>query len=101
MITKKYLKSKPVVKVTFEVAPEQVAGAKKVAVAGEFNDWKTDATPLKKSKEGSYKVTLDLEPGTEYQFRYVVDGKTWDNDWNADKYVPNNLTFEENSVVAL
>ncbi len=101
MITKKYLKSKPVCKVTFEVAPEQLNGAKKVAIAGEFNNWQADATPLKKGKEGNYKVTLELEAGNDYQFRYVVDGKTWENDWDADKYVPNNLTFEENSVVTL
>lgn len=97
MITKKYLKSKPVVKVTFDVE----ADAKKVFLAGEFNDWRTDATPMKKSKEGTFRATLDLEPGKEYQFRYVTADETWMNDVAADKYVPNNLTFEDNSVVAL
>ncbi len=97
MITKKYLKSKPVVKVTFDVEAE----AKKVFVAGEFNNWDTAATPMKKSKQGTFRATLDLEPGKEYQFRYVTSDNTWMNESDADKFVANNLTFEENSVVAL
>ena len=97
MITKKYLKSKPVVKVTFDVT----ADAKKVFLAGEFNDWSQDATPMRKSKEGTFRTTLDLEPGKEYQFRYVTGENTWMNDEAADKFVANNLTFEDNSVVTL
>jgi hypothetical protein len=39
-----------------------------------------------------------LEPGHDYQFRYLVDGETWLNDPAADKYVPNPFG-SENSVV--
>ena len=95
MITKKYLKSKPVCKVTFEVKPEQANGAKQIALAGEFNGWSADATPLKKSKEGVYKVTLDLEPGKAYEFKYVLNDENWENDWAADSYT------DLNSVVAM
>lgn len=97
MITKKYLKSKPVVKVTFDVEAE----AKSVFLAGEFNDWSQEATPMKKSKEGTFRATLDLESGKEYQFRYFTSDNTWMNDEAADKLTPNNLTFEENSVITL
>jgi hypothetical protein len=31
---------------------------------------------------------LELEPGREYQFRYLINGEHWWNDWNADDYVP-------------
>lgn len=34
-------------------------------------------------------MTVDLEPGREYQFRYLVNDETWLNDPQADKYVPN------------
>ena len=95
MITKKYLKSKPVVKVTFDVA----ADAKKVFLAGEFNDWSTDATPMKKSKEGTFRASLDLEAGKEYQFKYVTSEEIWLNDESADKYITSDIA--ENSVVAL
>ena len=46
-------------------------------------------------------ATVKLETGKEYQFGYLIDGKVWENDWAADKYVPNNFTFEDNSVVAV
>ena len=46
-ISKKFLKSKPVCKVTFTVPAEE---AKNVAVVGSFNEWNQKATPLKKLK---------------------------------------------------
>ena len=56
---------------------------------------------MKKLKSGVFKATVKLETGKEYQFRYLIDGTTWENDWEADKYVPNTMSFEDNSVVAL
>lgn len=96
-LEKKYLKSKPICKVKF-IAPEAIVkGAKTVALAGEFNDWQQSV--LRKQKTGKYATTIALEIGTEYQYRFVVDGVRWENDWHADKYVPNNHSFDENSVV--
>jgi 1,4-alpha-glucan branching enzyme len=101
-LTKQYLKSKPICKVTFSLPAEAVADSKEVALVGDFNEWSADsATPLKKQKDGSYKATLELEPGKEYQFRYILDGSTWINDWAADKYVPSGNSSDENSVVVL
>ena len=100
-IEKKYLKSKPVCKVKF-IAPEAIVeGAKSIAVAGDFNDWSAEETKLRKQKSGEYATTIDLEVGNEYQYRFVVDGKRWENDWSADKYVPNGHTAEDNSVVVV
>ena len=98
-IQKKYLKSKPVCKVTFSLPKEAVQSAKKVCIVGDFNDWKKKASPLKKLKNGSCKITLDLECGREYQFRYLLDNTTWENDWDADKYVRSDCHDAENSVV--
>jgi 1,4-alpha-glucan branching enzyme len=101
-LTKQYLKSKPVCKVTFSLPAEAVADSKEVALVGDFNEWSTgSATPLKKQKDGSYKTTLELEPGKEYQYRYILDGSKWINDWAADKYVPSGNSSDENSVVVL
>jgi 1,4-alpha-glucan branching enzyme len=101
-LTKQYLKSKPLCKVTFSLTPEDVAEAKKVALVGEFNGWNlAEPTPLKKQKDGSYKATLELEPGQEYQFRYVLDGEKWINEAEADKFVPAGVASEQNSVVVL
>jgi len=40
-----------------------------------------------------------LSAGREYQFRYLVDGQDWYNDWQADKYVPNNFGGDNSVVV--
>jgi 1,4-alpha-glucan branching enzyme len=97
MLTKKFLKSKSTCQVTFEL-PKDIE-AKKAALAGDFNNWDTSATPLKKVK-GVWKVSLDLESGREYQFRYFVNGSEWHNDEAADKYVANNVDGD-NSVVVI
>ncbi|MCG8318332.1 MAG: isoamylase early set domain-containing protein [Cytophagales bacterium] len=99
-IKKQYLKSKPLCKVTFSLPKESANSAKKVNVVGEFNDWNEKALPMKKLKDGSFKVTQDLSVGQEYQFKYLLDGEVWENDSNADKYVANEFTTE-NSVVVL
>ena len=101
MIKKQFLKTKPEANVTFNLPKEAASEAKKVALVGDFNDWDTTATEMKKLKTGAFKATIKLETGKEYQFRYLIDGETWENDWEADKYVPNNLSFEDNSVVEL
>jgi 1,4-alpha-glucan branching enzyme len=98
---KKYVKAKPVCKVTFCLSKDAARDAKTVTIAGDFNDWSHTATPLKRDKNGSFKVTLELEKDREYQFRYLIDGATWENDWQADKYVMAGIGSTENSVVVV
>lgn len=71
---------------------------KTVHLVGDFNEWDEKATPLEK-KPKSYQATIDLELGREYQFRYLVNGDQWHNDWHADRYVPNPFSGD-NSVVS-
>jgi len=94
-ITKQYLKSKPVCKVTFSVPAE---AANEVKVAGSFNGWNAESTPLKKLKNGSFKGTVDLDKDQSYEFRYVVDG-TWKNEDQADGYQWSEFAAAENSVL--
>ena len=96
-IKKQFLKSKPVCKVTFTVPAEE---AKNVAVVGSFNEWNTEATPLKKLKNGSFKGTVDLESGTSHEFRYLVDG-TYQNETEADAFKWSDFAGAENSVLSL
>ncbi len=96
-IKKQFLKSKPVCKVTFTVPAEE---AKNVAVVGSFNEWKEEATPLKKLKNGSFKGTVDLESGNSYEFRYIVDGE-YVNEEQADSFVWSDFAGAENSVLSL
>ena len=96
-ITKQYLKSKPVVKVTFAVPAEE---AKKVTVVGSFNEWNSKkAVALKKLKNGTFKGTVDLEKDNSYEFKYLVDG-TYVNDDQADAYAMN-VYGTENGILNL
>lgn len=102
MITKKFLKSKPVCKATFTLPVEAAPDAKKVELVGEFNEWDLNGgIKMKKQKNGVFKASLDLEAGKEYQFRYLIDGETWENDWDADKYVTTPFGSENSVVSAL
>ena len=96
MLKKKYLKSKEVCKVTF-YTPTELA-AEGVQLVGDFNEWSESATPMEQLKDGRFKVTVDLQKDSQYQFRYLVNGREWHNDWDADEYVPNPFSGD-NSVV--
>ena len=86
--------------VTFSINASAAAGAEKAFLVGEFNDWSETATPMKKGADGSFSVKKQFEVNKEYQFRYLLDGKTWINDWKADKYIRAELVNDDNSVVS-
>ncbi len=98
MIKKKYLK-RGVVKVDFILPDAIAADADSAYLVGDFNNWDEKATPMTQLKSGSFKITLDLEPDREYQFRYLVNGNQWHNDWDAEKYVANPFSGD-NSVIS-
>ncbi len=100
-LTKKFLKSKPVCKVTFRLESESAKAAKKAVLVGDFNKWNPKKASMKKLKNGTFTTTVDLETGKAYEFRYCLDGTTWENDDAADKYVPTGVSLEENSVVVV
>ncbi len=52
--------------------------ARKASVAGDFNNWDTEQSPMIRGADGYWRVSLRLGPGT-YRFRYNVDGQ-----WFAD-----------------
>lgn len=56
---------------------------------------------MKSLKDGSFTLTLDLEPGRAYQFRYLFDQTDWGNDPNADQYVYSSFGNCDNSVIHL
>jgi len=100
-IKKQFLKSKPMCKVTFRIPEEIGNSAKSAHVVGEFNEWSLLATPMRRLKSGAFTATLDLKQGREYQFRYLLDKKIWENDAEADKFVPTPYGDSDNSVVVL
>jgi cellulose biosynthesis protein BcsQ len=71
--------------------------AKKVLIAGDFNNWSPMSTPMvNRGKPGEFYTSLPLQPG-RYRYRFVVDGK-----WMTDphnKYVEVNQFGELNNVI--
>lgn len=71
--------------------------ANHVAIVGDFNGWRTDATPMHQERDGVWRVTLDLPEGNKYEFRYLVDGM-WMTDYHADGFVTS-AYGTDNSVI--
>jgi 1,4-alpha-glucan branching enzyme len=97
MLKKQYVKNGSTCKVSF-YTPTSIQ-ADTVHLVGDFNNWDERAHPMEKLKDGRFKFSLNLETGREYQFRYLINGTEWHNDWEADKYVPNPFSGD-NSVVS-
>jgi 1,4-alpha-glucan branching enzyme len=72
--------------------------AETVHLVGDFNDWSRHATPLRRMDSGVWEIVMELDVERTYQFRYLVDGNHWQNDWNADRYVSNPFGGD-NSVI--
>jgi 1,4-alpha-glucan branching enzyme len=97
MIYKEDLPNGEQVRVTFEM-PSSL-WAERVNLVGDFNAWDTARDEMQQSRSnGNWRITLTFPKGREYQFRYLVNGRDWLNDWHADKYVPNRYG-SDNSVV--
>lgn len=95
MLKKRRFRKENTVKVTFALPSD--AAQREAYVLGDFNGWQT-GDALKKHKSGDWRTTVSLEPGREYQFRYLVDGVRWINEPEADGAIRNPFG-EENSVV--
>lgn len=96
-ISKKYLKSKPVCKVTFELEGFE---ADSIVAVGDFNNWNAEATTLKKIISGKFKTTVDFEKDSSSEFRYIVDG-VYMNDPKSDSFIWNEYAGTENSVLTV
>lgn len=100
-IKKQFLKTRPVCKVTFRLSADDVENADSVYIVGDFNDWNKLQTPMRKLKDGSFTLTLDLEKDRDYAFRYLIDKQTWYNDPEADQYVSSGFSDSQNAVVCV
>jgi 1,4-alpha-glucan branching enzyme len=88
MIRKEPASKKGFVRVTFELP--STTWAERINLVGEFNDWDTTATSMTRNRsDANWKVTVELQGGQRYRFRYLVDGKEWLNDWHADDHEEN------------
>jgi hypothetical protein len=71
-------------------APERIVrlvlsapAARAVQLAGDFNGWRPEATPLRRAADGVWVADLPLAAGRRYQYMFVVDGE-----WITDPAAP-------------
>jgi 1,4-alpha-glucan branching enzyme len=93
MLKKSYSKTGGSCRVTFEL-PRDI-DASTVSLCGEFNEWEPSVHPMKRRKQGGFSTRISLRSGRTYRFRYLLDGRRWENDWAADGYVPNSFGTED------
>lgn len=96
MIKKAYSKLRRSCQVTFTFVPQ--AEVQTAHLCGEFNDWDKATHPMKRRKDGSFTITVSLQPGRHYRFRYLLDGERWENDEAADGYVSNAFGSDDSVV---
>jgi 1,4-alpha-glucan branching enzyme len=82
--------------VTFDLPPE--VNAARASLCGEFNAWSPTKHRMAQRKDGRFSITISLPARQAYRFRYLLDGKRWENDWNADGYVPNTFGTEDSLI---
>jgi 1,4-alpha-glucan branching enzyme len=68
-----------------------------IYLVGDFNGWNQSSHPFQLDREGNWTITINLEVGQHYEFRYRRDGD-WMNDSQADGYV-RNLHGSDNFLV--
>ncbi len=96
MLSKAYSADGRSCAVTFEL-PADVQ-AQSACLCGAFNDWDQMSHPMTRNEGGSFAVTLRLETGRAYRFRYLLDETRWENDWTADRYEPNPFGSDDSIV---
>jgi CHAD domain-containing protein len=71
--------------------------ATRVAICGEWNGWSVAQDVMDRMGD-VFSVTIVLQAGRAYRFRYLLDGERWENDWDADAYVPNAFGTDDSVV---
>lgn len=72
--------------------------AKRVSMAGSFNNWNAKKIAAKKDSKGNWMIKLNLKPGT-YEYKFFVDG-SWLNDPSSHRSV-SNAFGTQNSVIEI
>lgn len=61
--------------------------AKRVSLAGSFNNWNTKGLSAKKDSKGNWIVKANLKPG-RHEYKFFVDG-SWLNDPRCNSFITN------------
>ena len=96
-IKKQYLKSKPQVKVTFEITKEDAQNAASVVLLSEHNNWAP--LPFKMLKKGNFKVTANIPTDASNSFQFIYKATSEDGNQftllpgadEVDSFIDNNM----------
>jgi len=74
-------------------------GTKSVFLAGTFNNWNKEATPMQRDPDGkTWRVTVPLTYGVHY-YKFVVNGETWVTDPKANSENDGNGNINSQCIV--
>lgn len=96
MLKKNPSKTGKLSRVTFEFLPSFQATS--VSLCGEFNDWNSEIHPMTQRKDGRFSITVSLETGKSYRFKFLIDGDVWENDSDADGFRLNEFGSEDSVI---
>lgn len=69
---------------TFTYRPPADAGSiDSVTVPGSFNNWDTEADAMEQQMDGTWEITLELEPGRQ-EYKFFINGE-WPEDMEEDR----------------
>lgn len=94
MLTKKFFKTNDEAEVTFDFSREDVNS---VVLVADFNNWQPIEMKFNK-KDKIFRTKVRLPKNGLFHFRYLINESEWENDYQADQYLPN-VYGTENSIV--
>ncbi|NJN67017.1 MAG: glycoside hydrolase family 13 [Chloroflexaceae bacterium] len=71
-----------------------------IHLVGDFNGWDAHATTLR-LEDNRWSVTLELDAERSYQYRYLINGTEWINDWKADAFARSEQGGENSVVITM
>jgi serine protease AprX len=54
--------------------------AENIFLAGDFNDWKTNETPLTKGSDGIWRAAINCLKAGKYRYKFLIDSEFWTED---------------------
>jgi len=72
--------------------------AQRVSLAGDFNKWRVDESLMRKQDNGIWTIEMPLKLGNTYNYMFVVDGKVWVTDPDAEAYRDDGFGYK-NSIL--
>lgn len=56
--------------------------ASQISLAGSFNHWAQDVLLMQPGKNGMWKITIPMLPQGRYQYKFFVDDRRWQEDYD-------------------